>query len=119
VTKTITKVIMFYRRIYFIWVFHMSKRVIEEAIEGIESELGVVGAVILAKGSVACEEKCVRIFVEDLESFKKILVALVKQGISTGGLPIVVLENERVDTVEFSIVDYIDGLIVTYTTRRE
>jgi len=95
----------------------MSRRAVEEIIEGLEAELGIVGAVVLVKGNVACGEKCMRIFVKDFESFKKILIALVKQGISTGGLPIIVLENEGVDALELSIVDYIDGLIVTYTTE--
>ena len=97
----------------------MSEKSVEELVESIESELGVVGAVVLAKGSVVCEEKCMRIFVDDFESFRKVLIALVKQGISTGGLPVVVLKREEVDAIELSIVDYIDGLIVTYTAKRK
>ena len=47
------------------------------------------------------------------------LIAIVKQGITTGGLPVVVVEHEGMDVVEFSIVDYIDGLVVTYAIRRK
>jgi hypothetical protein len=97
----------------------MSEKEVKELIEAVETELGVSHAIAFVRGNVVCGEKCIRIFVDDIESFRNMLVAIVKQGITTGGLPVVVVEHEGMDVVEFSIVDYIDGLVVTYTIRRK
>ncbi|MEL9940603.1 MAG: hypothetical protein QW348_02270 [Ignisphaera sp.] len=96
-----------------------NRKRVYELVSSIETELGVSGAIVFAKGKPICpDNRCIKVFVKDLESFGKILVALAKQGISTGGLPIIVVEHEEADTIEYYILDYIDSLLVVYTTSR-
>ena len=95
------------------------KKSIEELVREVEAELGISNAVVFAKGNVVCEEsRCIKIFVYDYDSFKNILIALVRQGVATGGLPILVIEKEGISGVEYYIVDYIDGLVVEYVSER-
>ncbi|MDK6028158.1 hypothetical protein QPL79_02105 [Ignisphaera sp. 4213-co] len=98
----------------------VDRRSVEELITKIESELGISNAVIFVRGKPMCSEvRCITVFVQDFESFEKALIALVRQGISTGGLPIIVVENEKMDSVDYWIVDYIDGLMIIYSTSRK
>lgn len=91
---------------------------VHEVISSIETELGVSEAIIVVKGKPICpDDRCIKVFIEDFDSFKKALIGLVKQGISTGGLPIIVTEHEESDSTEYYILDYIDGLLIVYTTR--
>jgi len=84
---------------------------ISSGIKSIEEELGVAGIIAIAEGSPSCPH-CLRIEVNDVDSFLKILEVLAKQGIATGTLPIIVLKKKTTNRIAYYIVNPADQLIV-------
>jgi len=85
---------------------------IERRIRGIEEELGISGAITFARGRPTCEE-CLRIEVDAIDDFIKIVAAMVRQGIAMGTLPILILERVTSTSVAVYAVDMCNQVIAS------
>jgi len=86
---------------------------VDKAIEELSEELGATDVVIEVEGSVVCED-CLRIEVNSAESFISALSTLVKQGLRTGALPIIVVKRRRSGTVDYYALSLPDRVVVEY-----
>ncbi len=89
----------------------IENRVIE-AISRAEEELGLSGAVVFVDGTASCSQ-CIRIEVSDPDSFTKAVVALLRQGIATGALPIIVVKRRTTTSLSFYALDIVNNVMVT------
>ncbi len=85
---------------------------IENSIRIVEEELGVAQAVTLIEGVVTCDD-CLRIEVCDEDSFIKALAALVKQGLATGSLPIIVAKKVSSSELRYVAVNTVDRVMLS------
>lgn len=88
---------------------------VRETISHVESELNIEGAVVLVEGAPYCSEsRCIRVSVHNLESFKRLLYSLARQGIATGALPLFVLRRCTSTSLAYYILNPVYDLIVEY-----
>jgi len=86
---------------------------VDKAIEELSEELGATDVVIEVEGSIVCED-CLRIEVNSAESFILALSTLVKQGLRTGALPIIVVKKRRSGAVDYYALSLPDRVVVEY-----
>ncbi len=91
---------------------HVIEEKIVNGIKSVEEELGIADAIALVDGSPSCPQ-CLRIEVNDADSFLRILYVLARQGIATGALPLIVLRKKTTSLIAFYIVDPSNQLIVS------
>ncbi|RLG77938.1 MAG: hypothetical protein DRO12_00660 [Thermoprotei archaeon] len=84
---------------------------LNKMISKVVEELGLIDAVVFVDGRAECVN-CVRIQVSNEESFAKALAALLRQGISTGTLPIIVTKFVDRNSLRYSAVDYVNQVVV-------
>lgn len=75
-----------------------------EAVKRVEEELNISGAIVVAEGRPSCTD-CMRIEVDSVEDFIKVLAAMVRQGIAMGTLPILVMMRKTSNSIAIYGVD--------------
>ncbi len=85
---------------------------VEQRIKSVEEELNVSGAIVVAEGRPSCSE-CMKIEVDTIEDFQKVLAALVRQGIAMGTLPILVLVRKTSNSIAVYGVDMCNQVIAS------
>jgi len=87
-------------------------RGIEELVKKVEEELNIAGAIVVAEGRPSCSE-CLKIEVDTMEDFEKVLAALVRQGIAMGTLPILLLVRRTSNSIAVYGVDICNQVIAS------
>ncbi|NPA96470.1 MAG: hypothetical protein GXO32_02570 [Crenarchaeota archaeon] len=83
-----------------------------ESVRKVEEELNISGAIVIAEGRPSCSD-CLRIEVDSVKDFTRVLAAMVRQGIAVGSLPILVLIRRTSNSVAIYGVNMCDQVIVS------
>jgi len=83
-----------------------------ESVRRVEEELNISGAIIIAEGRPSCSD-CLRIEVDNVEGFTRVLAAMVRHGIAMGTLPILVMIRRTSNSVAVYGVDMCNQVIAS------
>ena len=90
-------------------------RIVDEVLESVrkvEEELNISGAIVVAEGRPSCTD-CMRIEVDSVKDFMKVLAAMVRQGIAMGSLPVLVMIRRTSNSVAVYGVDMCNQVILS------
>ncbi len=85
---------------------------IRDLLQRVEEELGIGGALIFAEGSAECSD-CIRIETHNEESFVSCVSALLRQAVTSGTLPIIIVKSRGLGEVRFYAIDTVNRVIIS------
>mgnify|MGYP000035213861 CR=1 FL=1 len=84
---------------------------LSDLLNSVVEELGLSEPLVVVNGRADCTT-CIRIEVRDEESFARAVSALLRQGVATGALPIVITRHIDMSGLRYAAVDYVNQVIV-------